>query len=266
MKILVATDGSRHSRSAVDGTVKLSEIGRKKATREDRNSRISGHSQTALDAPEGGNLPKLTVPCQALGERMTAFTESVVKRAGRVLERVWSEENKEPGKVRYRKQITGGGLQQNTGNRRIRIYYPFHPLAGQSLWIRERRKGPPPTYTLEASNGECFNVPVWMTEESTARLHLEGSPRLHVRKLLELVALIHKKLEPIGCQQGILQSDQTKEDAHDDRPTPVTTTTRQAATQPTSSSRRPQEKRRDHRADAATRAQNRGTAGTGGAP
>jgi len=165
-----------------------------------------------------------------------------------------------------RKPAIGGGLQQTTGNRRVRIHYPFHPLAGQSLWIRERRKGPPPTYTLEGSNGECFNVPVWMTEESTAKLHLEGSPRLHVRNLLELVALIHRKLEPIGCQQGILQSDQTKEDADDHRPTPVATTTRLAATQPASSCRRPQEEHRDHGADAAPSAQSRSTAGTGGAP
>ncbi len=160
----------------------------------------------------------------------------------------------------------GGGLQQNTGNRRIRIYYPFHPLAGQSLWIRERRKGPPPTYILEASNGECFNVPVWMTEESTAKLHLEDSPRLHVRKLLELVARIEKQLEPIGCQQGILQSDQAKEDARENRPTPATTTTRQAATQPASSSRRPQEEHRDHRSDVAPRSRKTGPAGIGGAP
>jgi len=34
---------------------------------------------------------------------------------------------------------------------------------------------------------------------------------------LELVALIRRKLEPIGYQQGILQSDQTKEDADDHR-------------------------------------------------
>jgi len=172
----------------------------------------------------------------------------------------------ESSKVCTQNQIAGGSLQQTTGTRCVRIYYPFHPLAGQSLRIRERRKGPPPTYTLEASSGECFNVPVWMTEESTAKLHLEDSPRLHVRKLLELVVLIEEKLEPIGCQQGILQSDQAKEDARDNRPTPVTTSTRSAATQPTSSSRRPQEKRRDHRTDAAASAQKRGTAGTGGAP
>ena len=163
-------------------------------------------------------------------------------------------------------ESNGGNLQQNTGNRRVRIYYPFHPLAGQSLWIRERRKGPPPTYTLEASSGECCNVPVWMTEESVAKLHLEDTPRLHVRKLLELVALIEEKLEPIGCQQGILQSDQAKEDARDNQPTPVTTTTRPEATQTTSSSRRPQKKHRDHRTDAAASAQKKGTAGTGGAP
>ncbi len=161
--------------------------------------------------------------------------------------------------------FNGGNLQQTTGNRRVRIYYPFHPLVGEHLWVRERRKGPPPTYTLETSGGECVNVPVWMTEESVAKLHLEDSPRLHVRKLLELAALIQEKLEPIGCQQGILQSDQAKEDARDNRPTPVTTTTRQGATQPTSSSRRPQEKHRDHRADAAGGAQKRGTARTGGA-
>ena len=160
----------------------------------------------------------------------------------------------------------GGGLQQNTGNRRVQIFYPFHPLAGQFLWIRERRKGPPPTYTLEASAGECFNVPVWMTEESTAKLRVEDSPRLHIRKLLELVARIEDKLEPIGCQQGILQSDQAKEDARDNRPTPVTTITRPAATQTTSSARRPQTEHRDYRADAVARAQGKGTAGTGGAP
>ena len=127
------------------------------------------------------------------------------------------------GHVPLPKPGVGGGLQQTTGNRRVQIFYPFHPLAGQFLWIRERRKGPPPTYTLEASAGECFNVPVWMTEESTAKFRVEDSPRLHIRKLLELVARIEDKLEPIGCQQGILQSDQAKEDARDNRPTPVTT-------------------------------------------
>jgi len=51
--------------------VKLSEIGRNKATRADRNWRISGHSQTAVDAPEGGNLPKLTVPEQAYRQALS---------------------------------------------------------------------------------------------------------------------------------------------------------------------------------------------------
>lgn len=160
----------------------------------------------------------------------------------------------------------GGNLQQTTGNRRVRIYYRFHPLAGQSLWIRERRKGPPTTYTLEAPSGETFNVPVWMTEESSARLQLTDNPRLHVRKLLELVALMQRKVEPIGGPQGILPSDQTKEDASDNRPTPAQITTRPAATQSTSSSQGPQEEHRDHRADAAARAPRRGEAGTGGAP
>ena len=100
--------------------------------------------------------------------------------------------------------MTGGNLQQTTGNRRVRIYYRFHPLAGQSFWVRERRKGPPSTYTLETSSGECVNVPVWMTEESSARLQIIDNPRLHLRTLLELVALIEKKLEPIGCRQGML--------------------------------------------------------------
>jgi hypothetical protein len=80
------------------------------------------------------------------------------------------------------------------------------------------------------------------------------------------VARIEEKLEPIGYQQGILQSDQAKEDARENRSTPATTTTRQAATQPTSSSRCPKKERRDHRADAAASAQKRSTAGTGGAP
>lgn len=159
--------------------------------------------------------------------------------------------------------MIGGNLQQTTGTRRVRIYYRFHPLAGQSFWVRERRKGPPSTYTLETSSGECVNVPVWMTEESSARLQLTDDPRLHVRKLLELVGLSEGKLEPIGCRQGMLRSDQAKEDARDNQPTPATTTTRSPATQTTSSSRHPQEEHRDHRTDAAGSARGRGT---GGAP
>ena len=158
-----------------------------------------------------------------------------------------------------REKQAGGNLQQTTGNRRVRIYYRFHPLAGQSLWVRERRKGPPATYTLESLSGESVNVPVWMTEESSARLQLTGHPRLHVRNLLELVALIEEKLEPIGCRQGMLRSDQAQEDARDNQPTPATTTTRPAGTHTTPACRGPQEEHRDHRTDAAAGAQSRGT-------
>lgn len=129
--------------------------------------------------------------------------------------------------------------------------------------MRERRKGPPATYTLETSSGESVNVPVWMTEESSASLQLTDNPRLHVRKLLELVALVEKNLEPIGCRQGMLPSDQAKEDARDSQPTPVTAAIRPAATQTTSSCRRTREEHRDYRTDAAG---GDPSPGTGGAP
>jgi len=156
----------------------------------------------------------------------------------------------------------GGNLQQTTDNRRVRIYYRFHPLAGQSLWIRERRKGPPATYTVETSSGESVNVPVWMTEESSARLRLTDNPRLHFRKLLELVALIKEKLEPIGCQGGMLRSDQAEEDVRDNQPTPATTPTRPAGTHTTPACRGPHEEHRDHRTDAAGSDPSTGTGGT----
>ena len=49
-----------------------------------------------------------------------------------VLERLWSGLGIRFNKVGCHNQIAGGSLQQNTDNRRARIYYPFHPLAGHT--------------------------------------------------------------------------------------------------------------------------------------
>ena len=93
----------------------------------------------------------------------------------------------------------------------MQIYYPLHPLSGQRLWVRKRRAGPPPTYYVIAPSGEGFSVPVWMTDMAAASLRHEDRPRIHIRALLEIVALMGRGLESFGLQDGILPSDQAKE-------------------------------------------------------
>ena len=157
-----------------------------------------------------------------------------------------------------------GSPQQNTDTHRVRIHYPFHPLVGQSFWIRESRRGSPPTLTLEAENGETFNVATWMTRESAADIRLEDNPRLSVRTLLDLVVLIRKGLESLGSQGDILLSDQTKENVHVSQATPAVVVSRSTETATTPTGRHSRKKRRHHGADApATDPQ--GAPGKGGA-
>ena len=125
-----------------------------------------------------------------------------------------------------RSSSISGALQQNTGPRSVVVRYPLHPLAGRTLWIRERRRGPSPTYRLSTSEGESFELPVWMTEETAARLRFVDSPRLSVAALRELVALTRKGLESAGDQEEILPSDQAKEGSHETEPTPTGVDTR----------------------------------------
>jgi hypothetical protein len=89
-----------------------------------------------------------------------------------------------------------------------------------------------------------------MTLERASGLRVEDNPRLSVRTLLEIAALIRKELESIGCQCDILQSDQTKEDVHVSQATPAVIINRSAKPTPTFTSRRSEKKRRHHGADA----------------
>jgi hypothetical protein len=76
-------------------------------------------------------------------------------------------------------RTTSASLKQNADSRGARICCPLHRLAGQAFWIRERCRGPPPTYLLVAESGEVFSVPVWMTEPSAAEVRDEERPRAH---------------------------------------------------------------------------------------
>jgi hypothetical protein len=117
-------------------------------------------------------------------------------------------------------RTTSASLKQNADSRRARICYPLHRMAGQAFWIRERCRGPPPTYLLVAESGEVFSVPVWMTEPSAAEVRDEERPRAHVRSLLEMFRLMKKGLEPFDVN-GILPSDQAKEMSPENRTTPT---------------------------------------------
>lgn len=144
----------------------------------------------------------------------------------------------------------GAERQQTTDTQHARVYYPLHPLVGQSLWIRERRRGPPATYYLVTKSGEGFSVPVWMTEVTADVLRHEGRPRLHVRALLEMVGLTRKWLEPIGLYEEILPSDQAKESPRDNQTTPVDMDTGPAPGGTAPASRRSSRKHRVDRDDA----------------
>ena len=126
------------------------------------------------------------------------------------------------------------------------MYYPLHPLAGQTLRIGERRLGPPATYYLVSPSGEGFRVPVWMTEPSAAKLQHEDTPRLHLRALIEIVGLTRQGLESIGLPEKILLSDPAKEGLCDDQPTPAYIDTGTAPRRTTSTARGSE---REHRAD-----------------
>ena len=140
----------------------------------------------------------------------------------------------------------GAYHQQNTDTQHARVYYPLHPLAGQTLRIGERRLGPPATYYLVTPSGEGFRVPVWMTKPSAAKLQHEDTPRLHLRALVEIVGLTQQGLESIGLHEKILLSDQAKEGLCDDQPTPAYIDTGTAPRRKTSTARRSE---REHRAD-----------------
>ena len=140
----------------------------------------------------------------------------------------------------------GAYHQQNTDTQHARVYYPLHPLAGQTLRIGERRLGPPATYYLVSPSGEGFRVPVWMTEPSAAQLQPEATPRLHLRALIEIVGLTRQGLESVGLPEKILLSDQAKEGLCDDQPTPAYIDTGTAPRHTTSTARGSE---REHRAD-----------------
>jgi len=141
---------------------------------------------------------------------------------------------------------SGADRQQNTDTHHARVYYPLHPLAGQTLRVGKRRRGPSPTYYLVTGSGEGFSVPVWMTEPSAANLRHEDVPRLHLRALIEIVGLTRQGLESIGLHEKILPSDQAKESLCDDQPTPADIDTGAAPRRTTSTARRSE---REHRAD-----------------
>jgi len=144
----------------------------------------------------------------------------------------------------------GANRQQTTDTQHAQIYYPLHPLVGQTLWIRERRRGPPPTYHLVTPEGEGFNVPVWMTQPSAAEIDREDHPRVHIRALLEIIGLTRKGLESIGLHEEILPSDQAKESPRDDQTTPVDIDTGPAPWRTASAARCSSRKQRADRDDA----------------
>ena len=149
----------------------------------------------------------------------------------------------------FNRETTYASLQQTTDSQHARIFYPLHPLAGRTLWIRERRRGPPATYLLAAEDGEVFSVPVWMTEPAAADLRDGGRPQVHVRALLEIFGLMRKGLESDGTD-GILPSDQAKETPLEDRTTPTVVDTESTSSCPAPTSRSADPKRRAHRKDA----------------
>ena len=147
-----------------------------------------------------------------------------------------------------------GGHQQNTDPRRIaQIYYLLHPLVGHRFPIRERRAGAVPSYYVETEAGAGLSIPVWMTEPEAATVQREEIPRVHVRALLELGALLQRELESLSRPEKNLRSNQAKEISDGNRTTPTSIDTGSGTENPAPCPPGSQPEHRAYRANACGR-------------
>jgi hypothetical protein len=80
--------------------------------------------------------------------------------------------------------------RHNAGVATIRIYYPFHPYAGQELPVVYKPNRREEAVTVRTASGDHRKIPFWMTEQSAADYALSGEVRVHPAALLAVRELL----------------------------------------------------------------------------
>ena len=80
--------------------------------------------------------------------------------------------------------------RHNTGVATIRIYYPFHPYAGQELPVVYKPNRREDAVTVRTDSGDHRKIPRWMTEQSAADYALMSEVRVHPTAILAVRELL----------------------------------------------------------------------------
>lgn len=80
--------------------------------------------------------------------------------------------------------------QHTTGVATIRIYYPFHPYAGQKLPVVYKPNRREDAVTVRTDSGDHRKIPRWMTEQRAADYALTSEVRVHPAALLAVRELL----------------------------------------------------------------------------
>src|SRR5690242_14726879 len=71
----------------------------------------------------------------------------------------------------------------------VRIFYPFHPRAGQMVQVEHRKRFAGEDHLVVVQpDGTLALIPTWMSEEAAGSMVITGSPCLSVERLVELRA------------------------------------------------------------------------------
>ena len=84
-------------------------------------------------------------------------------------------------------ETIGRHTAHETHRSEVTVYYPFHPLCGQTLQvIRLRYVDQEPYYVVRRDDGTPLSVPGWMTQPVAAGTRIVATARISLNALLEL--------------------------------------------------------------------------------
>jgi hypothetical protein len=85
----------------------------------------------------------------------------------------------------------------------VRIWYPFHPRAGQVVQVVARSsRGGTAHLTIVQSDGTLAKIPTWMTEERSGAAAVVRDPALSAAALLEVRAMLDGSLRLAGGESS----------------------------------------------------------------